>query len=78
MNCPDGWYSAQGVCMKAFENATGLTQAQVSSLHWTIPILFCCHKQKVLIHFNILHCTKTRKMREKYSNGDYSGKKKFG
>ena len=29
------------------------------------------HLQKVLIHRNILHCTKTNKMREKYCNGDY-------
>ena len=32
MNCPDGWYSSRGVCMKAFENATGLTQAQVKKV----------------------------------------------
>ena len=45
----------------------------ISSLHWTILVLFCVFFVKEsLIRPDILHCTKTNKMREKYSNGDYS------
>ena len=42
---------------------------------WSTPLwgLACKIKQKALINLNILHshCTKTNKMREKYSHGDY-------
>ena len=40
-------------------------------LHWNNFDQLWCHLQKALIRPNILHCTKTNKMREKYSNGDY-------
>ena len=28
MYCPNGWYSTQGFCMKAFEAPAGLTEAE--------------------------------------------------
>ena len=31
MYCPNGWYSSQGFCMKAFEAATGLNEAEAEA-----------------------------------------------
>ncbi len=29
--CPDGWYSSQGVCMKAFESSSEVSYAQAAA-----------------------------------------------